>query len=159
MIKKVHAISAVLNGVGAGVLVLMMFLTSADVFMRFVFNRPIMGAFGLTELMMVVTVFFALAYTESQKSHIGVDLLIDRLHRRAQAVTDSFTSLLSLGIISVIMWQGALFAHASFLSGEHSAVLEIPLFYFKALVPFGALVLNLEILISLIHSLRKAANR
>jgi TRAP-type transport system small permease protein len=157
--KKVHAISSVLNAVGAGVLFLMMFLTSADVFMRFLFNRPIKGAFELTELMMVVTVFFAVAYTESKKSHIGVELLVDRLRQRAQAGIDALTSLLSLGIISVILWQGALSAHETFLKGEYSALLKIPLFYFKALVPLGALVLNLEILVSLIHSLRRVANR
>ena len=159
MTEKLHTISAALNTVGAAVLVLMMFLTSADVFMRFLFNRPIKGAFELTELMMVVTVFFAVAYTESKKSHIGVELLVDRLNERAQAGIDALTSLLSLGIISVILWQGVISAHETFLKGEHSALLKIPLFYFKALVPLGALALNLEILISLIHSLRKVANR
>ena len=159
MSKKVHAISSALNAVGAGVLVLLVFLTSADVLMRYLLNRPIKGTFELTELMMVITVFFALGYTESRKSHIGVELLVERLSQRTQAVIDSFTSLLSLGVISIIIWQGALSVHDSFLSGEFSALLKIPLFYFKALVPLGALVLNLEILINLIDSLRKVVNK
>lgn len=159
MAKKMDAISSALNAVGVVVLCLLMFLTSADVFMRYLFNRPIKGAFELAELMMVVTVFFALAYTESKKKHIRVELLVDRLPQRSRAAIDAFTSLLSLGIISVIIWQGALSSHESALSGEHSAILQIPLFYFKALVPLGALVLNINIFISVIHSLRTVAQK
>jgi len=159
MDKTLHAISAGLNRIGVAVLFLLMILTSADVFMRYLFNRPIKGTFELTELMMVVTVFFALAYTESKKGHVSVELVIERLPQRSQAVIDALTSLLSLIIISVIVWQGFLFAHETMLSGEHSAILGIPLFYFKALVPLGALVLCLEILISIINALRRTAKK
>lgn len=157
--KTLHRISFTLNGIAIAVLFLMVLLTSADVFLRYLFNKPIKGAFELTELMMVVTIFFALAYTESRKGHIGVELLVDRLRPRTQAVLNAFTSLLSFGIVGLIVWQGALSAREAMLSGEHSALLGIPLFYFKALVPLGALVLDMEILISFINSVRRAVSR
>ena len=148
-----------LNSVGVAVLFLLMILTSLDVILRYLFNSPIDGTFELTELMMVVTIFFALAYTESKKSHISVELIVDLLPQRSQAVIDSITALLSFGIISVIIWQGVLFTHEAVLSGEHSALLKIPLFYFKALVPRGAAALNLEILINFIHSVSRVVSR
>jgi len=108
MEKKLHSLSTVLNGVGVGVLFLLMLLTSADVLLRYLFNSPITGTFELTELTMIVTIFFALSYTASRGGHIRVELIVDRLNRRSQAVIDSVTSLFSLVIVSLIIW-GALF--------------------------------------------------
>lgn len=159
MVQKLHAISAVLNTIGATVLFLLMILTAVDVSLRYVFNSPVQGTFELTELVMVVTIFFALAYTQSQNSHVSVELLVDLLPQRAQGVIDAVTSLLSFGIIAVIIWQGAVSTHDSVLSGEHSALLKIPLFYFKALIPLGALMLDLEILITFFHSLKRIASK
>jgi TRAP-type C4-dicarboxylate transport system permease small subunit len=41
--KAIHAIGQTMGNIGIAVLVAMMLLTVADVFLRYVFNRPIMG--------------------------------------------------------------------------------------------------------------------
>jgi len=142
-----------------GVLLLMMFLTTADVTLRYFLNRPIKGAFELSEFMMVVIVFFGLAYTAAQRGHVSVELVVSRFGERVQALIDSVTSLLSLGIFSLITWQTALNAKAAWLSGEVSMDLQLPVFVFKSLVPLGSLVLCLELLVSLTFSLIKVSGR
>src|SRR3972149_6961066 len=54
--KTVH----VLNGIGMVALCLMMLATVADVFLRYLFNKPILGIVELVECLMVVVVFLAL---------------------------------------------------------------------------------------------------
>jgi TRAP-type C4-dicarboxylate transport system permease small subunit len=58
------------------VMVSMMLLVAAEVFLRYFFNSPILGTTEIIEFMMVVLVFFGLAYTQTRKGHIGVDVVI-----------------------------------------------------------------------------------
>ena len=61
--RVISPVARVFNSAGVGILMVMMSLTVVDVFLRFVFNKPIVGAYEMSEFMMVILVFFALAYT------------------------------------------------------------------------------------------------
>ena len=52
--KVVNPLSRVCHGIGSVILAFMMFITAADVCLRYFFNRPIMGAYELTEITLVV---------------------------------------------------------------------------------------------------------
>ena len=157
--RTVGPISSVLNAVGTGVLSVLMLLTCADVFLRYFLNRPIPGVFELTELAMVVVVFFGLAYTASKNSHIAVDLVVARLPQRWQGAIDFITGVISLGVIALIIWQSALFAQEALAYHEVSDILDIPTFYFKFLVPLGASVLFLQLVASLFESLSRMVTK
>ena len=58
-----------LNSIAMGILAAMMFLTATDVILRYIFNRPISGAYELIEYMMAILIPFALAYCALQGSH------------------------------------------------------------------------------------------
>ena len=68
-----------LNWVPVIFVFIMMFLTAADVLGRYIFSRPIYGAQDVTELMLVVIVFFGIPYLQFVKGHIKVELLFSRL--------------------------------------------------------------------------------
>jgi TRAP-type transport system small permease protein len=152
-------ISPVLHSVGLGVLAVMMFLTAFDVILRYVFNKPIMGAFELTEYMMAIVVAFSLAYCYVLKEHVTVDIVVNRFPQRAQAIIDSITSLIGFGIFCLITWQSGLQTKIQLDSGLTSAVLLIPAFPFVAVVAFGSAVLSLAILAFFFESLSKAAGK
>ena len=66
-------------GVAASLILFgMMTITFADVVMRYVFNRPIRGAFELTELMLLVLIFAGLPLVSHANEHVTIDF-IDRL--------------------------------------------------------------------------------
>src|SRR3989304_3501853 len=65
--------------IGGGFLALMMFITAADVFFRYVFNRSIAGAVELNEVMLILVVFFSVAQAAVSKEHVRVELLVSRL--------------------------------------------------------------------------------
>jgi TRAP-type C4-dicarboxylate transport system permease small subunit len=74
---KRHA-EAVLGVAASAILLAMMLLTFVDVVARYVFNRPVRGAFEMTELMLVVLIFAGLPLVSFAGEHALMDF-IDRL--------------------------------------------------------------------------------
>ena len=62
----------------------MMFLTFVDVVARYVFSRPVRGAFEVTELMLVVLIFAGLPLVSWADEHALMDFIDRLLGARAQ---------------------------------------------------------------------------
>lgn len=162
--KTVHEISRVFNGIGVGILMLMMFFVAADVCLRYLFNSPIMGAYEAIELMMAFVFCFGIAYTQKHKSHVAVSVLVSRFGKRKQAIIDSLVYLLSFGICSLLTWQTFLKARVAWLSGEttYGAIgpfEHVPIFPFVYPVGAACSVLCLELLVDFFVSLTKAIRK
>jgi len=69
---------AVLGVAASAILFCMMTLTFVDVVARYVFNRPLRGAFEVTELMLLVLIFAGLPLVSHADEHVTMDF-IDRL--------------------------------------------------------------------------------
>jgi TRAP-type C4-dicarboxylate transport system permease small subunit len=69
---------AVLGIAASAILFCMMLLTFVDVVARYLFNRPLRGAFELTELMLLVLIFAGLPLVSHADEHITMDF-IDRV--------------------------------------------------------------------------------
>src|SRR5687767_9801347 len=89
--ERVLVFAGVLAGAG------MMLLTSADALSRYLLNRPILGAYEITEkYLMVALIFLGLSYAFRGGAFIRVTFLVDRLPRRARLVADHFAHLVTL---------------------------------------------------------------
>src|SRR4051794_41539288 len=74
----------------------MMCLTSADALSRYAFNRPILGAFEITEKdLMVAAIFMGLSYGYRGGLVIRVTFLVDRLSGTARLVADHLAFLVA----------------------------------------------------------------
>jgi len=133
----------------------MMFLTAADVTLRYVFNRPIPGSYELTEFLMAILVAFALAYTQVHKGHVSVDLVISRFPPRAQAVINTITIFFSLGIFAIITWRSIVYAGNVRLEGFVTSALDIPIYPFVYVVAFGSAILCLVLIYNLFEHLHQ----
>src|SRR5262245_10266467 len=69
---------AVLGIAASALLMGMMLLTFADVVARYLLNRPIRGAFEVTELALLVLIFAGLPLVSHADEHVTMDF-IDRL--------------------------------------------------------------------------------
>ncbi|NNG07534.1 MAG: TRAP transporter small permease [Desulfobacteraceae bacterium] len=128
------------------ILAMMMFLTFADVLLRYIFNSPVPGATELIEFMMGIVVTFSVAYTAHEKSHIGVDLLVMKLKERTRKMIGVFTNFLTLGLFILICWQTYILMTEDYHSKIISAVLYIPVYPFIATVTVGFVILCLVLL-------------
>jgi TRAP-type C4-dicarboxylate transport system permease small subunit len=154
--KVIALTSRIMNNIGMAFLMLLMLLITSDVLLRAALNRPIRGTNELAEFMMIIVVYFAVAYAQRMKVHVSIDLLYSRFPKRVQAIVDSFIYLLSLGICSLIVWQA--FVNMKRLLGINrlSDVLNLPVAPFQLILAIGFLVFCLVLLLDVLHSLRKA---
>ena len=105
-----HRVEAILGAAASAILLAMMLLTVADVTGRYLFNRPVRGAFEVTELMLVVLIFAGLPLVSFSQEHAVMDF-IDRvtgararrwLRRAVEAASAAFMFLMAW-----LMWVKA----------------------------------------------------
>lgn len=149
----VYPISKVANHIASVILFFMMFLTIADVFLRKVFSRSILGTVELTEFMMVVLVFFALAHTEVSNGHVRVDLIMSRFGERAQTLVDMITQFVCFLLFGLVTWSALVHSARMKASGEVSQDLWLPIYPFVYIVAVGCALLTLTLLTKFLMAL------
>ena len=151
MEKTIQSVSRWTNGIGLCALGLMVLVVTGDVVGRY-FGFPVPGAFELNELLIVVLIGLGLAYTQAEKGNVAVGILVDRFSPRTQAFFDCLASVAGLIIAILLVWQTFLHGMMSLRAGEITCALQIPLFPFKFLIAFGALMWAFELIVELVRS-------
>ena len=154
--KAVFPVSRFLLYIGQYTLILMVMLTVADVFLRYVFNRPILGSYELTEFMMAVLVFSTIGYTMVVKGHVVVDLVFTKLPQRSKDILECITSFIAFILFAVVAWRNAVQASTAWGRNDVTAELFIPISPFILFVAIGIAVLSLVLFTQFIQSLAKA---
>jgi len=144
--KVTGLVARILLLMGASILSVMMFLTMADVVLRYVFGSPVSGAYEMTQYMMAIVIPFGIVYCAHEKGHVSVDVLFDLLPKRIQGVFSCITSLIVIVLFILIAWQNVLFVHETYESGLTSAVLYIPSYPFVGTIALGFVALCLVLL-------------
>ena len=122
------AITRLSEWLSVAVLFSMMSLTGVDVVARYLFNRPISGAFELVEVMLTLLVFLAFPASIRFDSHIKVELINSFGSLKADRLILFAAPLAGIAIFSLLTFQ--LYTHAGKLKsyGQVTNSLEIPLY-------------------------------
>lgn len=136
-----------LLGVAASIILLaMMVLTTVDVVARYVFNRPLRGAFEVTELLLLVLIFAGLPLVSFTNEHAVMDFIDRVLGRRAlrgvQGGVEFVSAVLMLGL-AWLVWGKADRIWAYRDATDVLRVLYGPFVYFMALALALAGVIHL----------------
>jgi TRAP-type C4-dicarboxylate transport system permease small subunit len=127
-------------GIGASLLLFcLMLLTFSDVVARYLFNRPIRGAFELTELVLLVLIFAGLPLVSHADEHVTMDFIDRMLPRRAAALLVRAVHALVAGVFFLLTWQVIIKAGRISGYGDTTDVLRIavgPFVYFMAAMIF-----------------------
>ena len=105
-------------------------LTLADIIGRKVFNTPISGSYELVERMMLIAVFSSFAYAQTQRSHINVTIIVERLPRPFKHSLLGLMSLISVAISGVLAFAAYRQSGLALADSTVTGVLYIPLFPF-----------------------------
>jgi len=151
--KKMEWLSNNLSYLGSIALFAMMSLTTADVVGRYFFNKPVLGAFELTEFLVLILIFSFLAPSQAKKSHVAVDLVFQHLPGRMRSIIDVFNHLLCLVFMVLIAYRGFVRAFEIKEFGEATSNLGIIKYPFAFFVVFGCAALSIEYLRDLIRLL------
>jgi len=94
-----------LLGVAASIILLaMMALTTVDVVARYVFNRPLRGAFEVTELLLLVLIFAGLPLVSFTNEHAVMDFIDRVLGRRALRRLEGGVELVNALLMFGLAW-------------------------------------------------------
>jgi TRAP-type C4-dicarboxylate transport system permease small subunit len=131
---KRHA-DALLGVVASAILLAMMFLTVVDVVARYAFNRPLRGAFEVTELMLLVLIFAGLPLVSFSDEHATMDFVDRILGPRAQRWLEALVQLVNATFMFLLTWLVWLKADRIWGYRDSTDVLRIvygPFVYFMA---------------------------
>jgi TRAP-type C4-dicarboxylate transport system permease small subunit len=128
----------------------MMCLTSADALSRYLLNRPIVGAYEITEkYLMVAAIFLGLSYAYRGGLFIRVTFLVDRLPHAIKLAANYVAHLITLGFCLILLVATAQQAWRGWHVNTTLSALPIPVGPAYSLVPLGLLALTVLMLIDL----------
>jgi TRAP-type C4-dicarboxylate transport system permease small subunit len=126
---------ALLGIVASAILLAMMLLTVVDVIARYVFSRPVHGAFEVTELMLVVLIFAGLPLVSFSEEHAVMDFVDRVTGARAQRLLRRAVEAVSAAFMLLLAWLTWLRADRIWAYRDATDVLRIlygPFVYFMA---------------------------
>jgi TRAP-type C4-dicarboxylate transport system permease small subunit len=95
---------ALLGVVASAILFAMMTLTVVDVVARYVFSRPLRGAFEVTELMLLVLIFAGLPLVSFSDEHATMDFIDRILGPRSQRWLERAVQLTNAAFMFLLTW-------------------------------------------------------
>lgn len=142
--------------VSASIVLIMMLVTTSDVILRYLFNRPIAGAYELQEFLLVGVVFLSAAYIQAIKKHIIVDVFTVHLPMKTQAVVGFLGNVIFLFIFAIITWQSGLIAWEAWVIKDHTmGLIEYPLWPAKWMLTVGTFALCLRLVSDISRDLHR----
>ncbi len=127
----------------------MIFLGTADVFGRYVFDSPVMGTQELMQVMMGAIVMLGWAYTQKEDGHVKVELIMNLFPPRLKKVINLIMMLLALILFATIAMKSWGIAMANI--DRRFLVIDFPSGPFYFLVPVGAFFLCLEFIVNIFY--------
>lgn len=157
--KALAAITNRISNFGQLTLMAMVLLIVVDVCLRRFFNSPLSWSLEIVQVMLVVVVFFSVAYCAVRGGHISIDALVCRFPERLQAGIDIATSLFGVAVFAAMCW-------ASISSAQHymevkrvTGILPIPIYPFILAVALGSLLMTLAVLVHLLKAVTRVVSR
>ncbi len=120
------------------VLIVLMFLTTADVAGRYFFDAPLNGVFDLTHFAVLIMTFLSFAYCGFHGAHVAIELLYNRFGKGLRRVLDRAVDIAGCSLFAVIGWRAVVQSADVRAFGEASQLLTIPFFPFYWVVAFGS---------------------
>ena len=114
--------------VAATALVVLMMVTVVDVFMRYLFNRPIRASLETVEVMLLVFVFNGMAAAFFNRRHIVIDLLDNMCGPRIIGVLSRIADVLSVFCLALLAWAMRQPAMQAYQYGDTKMELAVPIY-------------------------------
>jgi TRAP-type C4-dicarboxylate transport system permease small subunit len=156
MIKRLDSVLATIERgltiVAVVFLFTIMLLVVADVFMRYVVNRPFSFTYDLIGLYLLAGVFFlTLSDGLREHAHVGVDILLSRFSPAGRRLSEIVTALVGLFVFVLIAIVGFDRAMENYQQSDVLAgAIPWPTWVSAALVPLGCGVMTLRLLMQLV---------
>jgi TRAP-type C4-dicarboxylate transport system permease small subunit len=136
-----------------------MALGTVDVVSRYLFNKPILGTLEIFEILLPAIVLLGLGYTQENRAHVRMEILVSHLSFRTQAVLNLLTNGCAHLISALILWRGWVLTIRYWRMGRTIPTIEVPMFLPQLLVPLGALILSLVLIVQMLQYITELRGR
>ncbi len=155
-LERTLGFSAAISGfIGQYAALAMVIIIIIGVTFRYVLKLPLRFDAEYTGYLLVMISFVGAAYALKAGSHVRVDIVIRYLPRRLHAWIQVVTDIISLGCMGLLFWYMWDMAYSNLLKGVLSITpMETPLGIIQMLLPLGALLFILQLLVEFAKSLR-----
>lgn len=150
MIERASTVA--LEFISGALLVSLMMVTGVDVIGRYLLNKPLTGAFELTEMLLGALVFASLPLVSRSGGHVDVDLLMNLIPARVRHVLNMLVGVLSATVLLFFAWRLGILGVKQFADGAHSESLGVP---FGIFAMFGAFTCILAAVFGLLREYRQ----
>ena len=135
-------------------ILLIMIMVSADVFFRYVFNSPIMGAMEFSLMLMIAVVYLGLGYTEISDRHIVIDILYKKFNQKYQRIISKINCIILLVISTILFWDSfAVFLDSFKINEILPGMASFPKYPSKFCLSLGVLI-YIFVILSKLFSIR-----
>ncbi len=137
----------ILAALAAAVLLFIVLIISMEVALRYFWNLPIVWVVEITEYGLLFVTFLVAAWVLKREGHVKMDLVLNRLKPRIQALFNIITSIIGAIICLVIIWYSAQTTWIHFQEGSFlPSFLNIPDAYILFIIPIGYFLLFIQFL-------------
>jgi TRAP-type transport system small permease protein len=155
--KGLHSVIMFFTWIGAAGLIILVLMTFANVLGRYLLRKPLTGAVEISQLFLVVTVFFGVAYTEVRKQHVTFDEVVALFPRRLRAFTLGVMYFLVAVYALVTSWQETLLGISYMVPAVRvTDVLKIPIAPAMFVIAIGSLLWGIELMLNALSPLAAA---
>ena len=152
VLKVVNSINYKVCYISMVSLFVLMVMTTVNTVIRKLGIGGIVDAFDMTGLLMILMIFCALAFQESGKEHIRVDMFVEMMPRVGKLIVNTFLDLLTIGALGYLSYAYFIDVGPSYTSGAASQVLKIPEWPFKIVVAVSVALFAITVLLNMIDS-------
>jgi TRAP-type C4-dicarboxylate transport system permease small subunit len=136
---------AALSYLAGGILLFMGASVLYEVFMRYLFNLPTRWVIEFSEYMLLYMALLAGAWVLKREEHVKVEMLVEALPRKAQAVLHAVTSWVGALVCALFFWYSASLVWEQFHTGEVLfRAVHVPKWAVLVSIPIGLLLLTVQ---------------
>ena len=143
--RIVEKITRIVGLISFASVLIIMILNVMDVLLTKLFSLPIIGAYEMTECLLMCAVFTSFAYAQSKKAHINMTIVIARFPRSIRFIVFTIMSLLSVAATGIMTYAAEIQMKAAVSGSYVTDVLHIPVWpcYLVELIAMAVFTLTL----------------
>ena len=124
----------------------MMLMNVIDVIIGYLFTKHILGAYELTQRLLMCAVFTSFAYGQSKKTHINMTIVIAKFPRALRFIVFTLMSVLSVLAAGAMTYAAGVQTGVAASTGYLTEVLYIPLWPFYLVETVAMAVFTLALI-------------
>lgn len=156
--RRLHIdiISLFVAKIGAAILLpTLMFITTLDVLLRDLFNRPIQGANDINCLLLMMFVVFSLSYCWIKRGHIRMELLVRYFSPRWREFSWTMAAFVGVFVFGFMSFRSLKAITYSLKFHEITFEAQIVLWPFRIIFFIGIFIFTVQLLVDFFRHLYK----